>query len=62
MTKIIGSEDCGNSPKNTFVEKMTIALEQGDIDTFLANSSDDICWVQWLCIGALTASASPATA
>ena len=46
MTKIISSEDCGNSPKNIFVEKMTIALEQGDIDTFLENSSDDICWIR----------------
>ena len=29
MTEIIGSADCGNSPKNRFVQDIVIALEAG---------------------------------
>jgi hypothetical protein len=44
MTKVITSEDCGNSPKNIFVQDVTIALAQGD-RTFVLNSvTDNIRW------------------
>jgi len=26
MTRVVISEDCGNSPKNIFLEKLTVAL------------------------------------
>ena len=34
MVEIIGSKDCGNSPKNKRVEEIAIALETGNL-TFL---------------------------
>lgn len=30
MVEITGSKDCGNSPKNTLVERVAVALETGD--------------------------------
>lgn len=30
--KIHGSKDCGNSPKNLFVQDMAVAFETGEID------------------------------
>lgn len=39
MTQVIRSADCGNSPKNTAVEDIAIALETGDVD-FLAGVID----------------------
>lgn len=42
MTKIHGSKDCGNSPKNKFVQKMAIALETGEVE--LEDFSDDVVW------------------
>ena len=44
MTKIIISEDCGNSPKNIFVKDLTIALAKGDTKFALNNVTDDILW------------------
>ena len=44
MTKIVISEDCGNSPKNTFVQKLTIALASADAKFILDNVTDDIHW------------------
>jgi hypothetical protein len=44
MTKIIIGEDCGNSPKNLFVQKLTIALAKGDSKYILGNVTDDIRW------------------
>ena len=42
MTKIQGSKDCGNSPKNQFVQDVAVALETGEFsaDQF----GDDSLW------------------
>ena len=44
MTRVIISEDCGNSPKNIFVQDLTIALAKGDSKFVLDNVTDDIRW------------------
>lgn len=44
MTRIIVSEDCGNSPKNIFVQELTIAFAKGDAKFILGNVTDDIRW------------------
>jgi hypothetical protein len=44
MTKIIVSEDCGNSPKNLFIEKLTAAFAKRDVKFILGNVTDDIRW------------------
>jgi hypothetical protein len=44
MTKVIVHEDCGNSPKNLFVQKMIIAIAKGDARFMLKHVSDDIRW------------------
>ena len=42
MTDIQGSKDCGNSPKNKFVQDVVIALETGE---FLSDGfSDKLVW------------------
>ncbi|MCE7988544.1 MAG: nuclear transport factor 2 family protein [Caldilinea sp. CFX5] len=44
MTKVKRSNDCGNSPKNLFIEEMEIAFAQGNRE-FLANAVTlDIHW------------------
>lgn len=44
MTRIIIGEDCGNSPKNIFVQDLTIAFAKGDSKFLLDNVTDDIRW------------------
>jgi hypothetical protein len=44
MTKVIIGEDCGNSPKNIFVEELTIAFAKGDTKFILNNVTDDVRW------------------
>lgn len=44
MTRIIIGEDCGNSPKNIFVQEITIALAKGDLKSVLNRVTDDIRW------------------
>ena len=44
MTRVITSEDCGNSPKNIFVQDLTIALAKRDSKFILGNVTDDIRW------------------
>jgi len=44
MTKIIIGEDCGNSPKNLLVQKLTIAFAKGDSKHILGSVTDDIRW------------------
>jgi len=44
MTRVIISEDCGNSPKNIFVQELTIALAKGDLKFALNSVTDDIRW------------------
>ncbi|HET9280035.1 MAG TPA: hypothetical protein VFN95_17695, partial [Flavitalea sp.] len=40
---IIG-EDCGNSPKNIFVQELTIAFAKADSRFLLRNITDDVRW------------------
>jgi predicted site-specific integrase-resolvase len=44
MTKIIKSDDCGNSPKNLLVESISIALALGDGESLSGSVTDDIRW------------------
>lgn len=44
MTKVIIGEDCGNSPKNIFVQELTIAFAKGDSKFILSKVTDDIRW------------------
>lgn len=44
MTRVITSEDCGNSPKNIFVQDLTIALAKRDSKFILSNVTDDVRW------------------
>ncbi|MEW5988406.1 MAG: nuclear transport factor 2 family protein [Chloroflexota bacterium] len=42
MIKVNTSADCGNSPKNLFLQKVTIAFATGDVQTVLNAVADDI--------------------
>ena len=44
MTRVIVGEDCGNSPKNMFLQNLTIAFAKGDSKFILRKVTDDICW------------------
>lgn len=44
MTEVITSEDCGNSPKNIFLQDLTIAFAKGDSKLLLDKVTDDIRW------------------
>lgn len=44
MTHITISKDCGNSPKNIFLQKMTIAPVREEVDVLGASVSGDIRW------------------
>jgi len=44
MVNVIVSEDCGNSPKNQFLEKLTIAFAQRDTGFILSSVTPDIGW------------------
>jgi SnoaL-like protein len=44
MTRVIFSEDCGNSPKNIFLTKLTTAFAKGDSKFILGSVTDDIRW------------------
>ena len=44
MTKVLISEDCGNSPKNLFVQELTIAFAKGDSKFILSHITDDVRW------------------
>ena len=44
MTKVIIGEDCGNSPKNIFVQELTIAFAKGDTKFIRSNVTDDVRW------------------
>jgi hypothetical protein len=44
MTEIIRSTDCGNSPKNRFVEDLEVAFAQRDTGFLLNRVADDIHW------------------
>lgn len=42
MTKVQGSKDCGNSPKNRFVQDVAISLETGEVKPEVL--SEDVVW------------------
>lgn len=44
MTKILIDEDCGNSPKNIFIQDLTIAFARRDIKTILGSVTEGIRW------------------
>jgi len=44
MTNIIIGKDCGNSPKNIFLEHVTAAFAKNDIAFLLSRVTDDIVW------------------
>lgn len=44
MTEVVRSGDCGNSPKNVFVETLAVALATGDRDVVAASIVDDAQW------------------
>ena len=44
MTKVIVGEDCGNSPKNIFLQKLTVALAKGNSKFILGSVTHDISW------------------
>ncbi len=43
-TNITLREDCGNSPKNAFVQKLTVAFVTADADFVAQSVSDDVRW------------------
>lgn len=44
MTRVNIREDCGNSPKNIFVQEITVAFAKGDMKLILGSVTDDFCW------------------
>ncbi len=44
MAKIIIGEDCGNSPKKTFLKQFNISFAENDIAFIINNVSEDISW------------------
>ena len=44
MTKVIIGEDCGNSPKNLFVQDLTVAFVKGDARYLLKKVTADVRW------------------
>lgn len=44
MMRVIIGEDCGNSPKNIFVQDFTVAMARGDLQSVLNRVTDDIRW------------------
>ena len=45
MTRVVIDEDCGNSPKNLFVQEFTIALVKCDLKSILDRVTDDVRWI-----------------
>jgi hypothetical protein len=44
MMKINVSKDCGNSPKNIFIQNLTIAFAKGETGFILESVAEDIVW------------------
>jgi hypothetical protein len=44
MTKVHASPDCGNSPKNIFIQDLTIAIAKGNTALLIKNVTDDFRW------------------
>ena len=45
MTRIIVSEDCGNSPKNTLIQQFIVAFAKRDVKFILEHVSNTIRWI-----------------
>jgi len=45
MVRVARSQDCGNSPKNLFIQELAIALSEADLNDVLAGVSDEIEWI-----------------
>jgi len=44
MTRIYISKDCGNSPKNLFLQNLTVAFTKSDQEFLQASLAEDIYW------------------
>jgi hypothetical protein len=44
MTRITLSGQCGNSPKNELIERLTVALAIGDEEVLMRSCTDDLRW------------------
>jgi hypothetical protein len=44
VMKVVIGKDCGNSPKNIFIQELTIALTKGDLRSVLDRVTNDIRW------------------
>jgi hypothetical protein len=44
MTRVIVGKDCGNSPKNLFLQQLTIAFATGDTGFILRSVAEEIRW------------------
>jgi hypothetical protein len=44
MTRIIVSEDCGNSPKNNLILQFTIAIARRDVRSVLDSATEHVRW------------------
>jgi len=44
MTKVIIGKDCGNSPKNQFLQKLSVAFTEVDADYLLDIIAEEIRW------------------
>ena len=44
MTKVIIGKDCGNSPKNQFLQKLSVAFTEVDADFLLDIIAEEIRW------------------
>lgn len=44
MTRVIIAEVCGNSPRNIFLEKLTIAFAKVEAEWILENVTEDVRW------------------
>jgi hypothetical protein len=44
MTRVILSENCGNSPKNNLIQQLTVAFAKRDVKFILDTVTDTIQW------------------
>lgn len=45
MIEVVGSNECGNSPKNKLVETLAIALSMGNMQTMSDLITNDVQWI-----------------
>lgn len=44
MTEVMIGEDCGNSPRNIFVQELTIAFAKGNVRVILDQVTEGVRW------------------